>query len=74
MKANPGGNLDPQQVYGRDALIEMLWDRLESQSIVINAERRIGKTQILRKMLAEPRPSWKPIFRDLEKVHSARGL
>jgi hypothetical protein len=72
MKANPGGNLDPQQVYGRDALIEMLWDRLESQSIVINAERRIGKTQILRKMLAEPRTGWKPIFRDLEKVHSAQ--
>ena len=72
MKANPGGNLDPQQVYGRDALIELLWDRLESQSIVINAERRIGKTQVLRKMQLKPRLGWKPIFRDLEKVHSAQ--
>ena len=72
MKANPGGNLDPRQVYGRDALIEMLWDRLDSQSILINAERRIGKTQILRKMLLEPRPPWKPVFRDLEKIHSAQ--
>jgi len=66
MKANPGGNLDPQQVYGRNDLIELLWDRLETQSILINAERRIGKTQILR------RQGWKPIFRDLEKVHSAQ--
>ena len=72
MKANPGGNLDPRQVYGRDALIEMLWDRLDSQSILINAERRIGKTQILRKMLLEPRSPWKPVFRDLEKIHSAQ--
>ena len=72
MKANPGGNLDPGQVYGRDRLIELLWDRLDAQSIVINAERRIGKTQILRKMLVEPREGWRPIFRDLEKVHSAQ--
>ena len=72
MKANPGGNLDPQQVYGRDALIDLLWERLEAQSILLNAERRIGKTQILRKMLAEPRNGWQPIFRDLEKVHSAQ--
>jgi len=72
MKANPGGNLDPTQVYGRDDLIEILWDRLDSQSILINAERRIGKTQILRKMLLEPRSPWKPVFRDLEKIHSAQ--
>lgn len=72
MKANPGGNLDPKQVYGRDAMITLLWDRLDAQSILINAERRIGKTQILRKMLAEPRKGWKPIFRDLEQIHSAQ--
>lgn len=72
MKANPGGNLDPDSVYGRDALIEMLWDRLESQSILLNAERRIGKTQVLRKMQAEPRNGWRPVFRDLERIHSAQ--
>ncbi len=72
MKANPGGNLDPQQVYGRDALIELLWDRLEMQSILVNAERRIGKTQVLRKMFLQPKAGWKPILRDLEKLHSAQ--
>lgn len=72
MKANPGGNLDPDSVYGRDALIEMLWDRLESQSILLNAERRIGKTQVLRKMQAQPRHGWRPVFRDLERIHSAQ--
>ena len=72
MKANPGGNLDPDSVYGRDALIEMLWDRLEVQSILLNAERRIGKTQVLRKMQAQPRKGWRPVFRDLERIHSAQ--
>ena len=72
MKANPGGNLPPDKVYGRDQLISQLWERLETQSIVINAERRIGKTQILRKMVIEARPGWRPVFRDLERVHSAQ--
>jgi hypothetical protein len=72
MKANPGGNLDPDKVYGRDQLIALLWDRLETQSVVINAERRIGKTQVLRKMVAQPKPGWRPLFRDLERVHSAQ--
>ncbi|MFO0977897.1 MAG: hypothetical protein U0996_15945 [Planctomycetaceae bacterium] len=72
MKANPGGNLDPDKVYGRDHLIALIWDRLATQSVVINAERRIGKTQILRKMVAEPKAGWRPVFRDLERVHSAQ--
>jgi len=72
MKANPGENLNPQHVYGRKKLIELLWERLNEQSIVIIAERRIGKTQVLRKMLAEPCEGWKPHFRDLEKVHTAQ--
>ena len=72
MKANPGGNLSPDQVYGRDRFIEMLWDRLESQSVVINAERRIGKTQILQKMVEEPREGWKPIYKDLERIRTAQ--
>lgn len=72
MKANPGGNLDPEGVYGRDKLIELLWDRLENQSILMDAERRIGKTQVLRKMLLEPKSGWKPIYRNVEQVHSAQ--
>ena len=71
MKANAGGNLEPQHVYGRDQFIELLWHTLESQSVLQSGERRTGKTQILRKMLQQPKPGWKPIFRDLEKIHSA---
>jgi hypothetical protein len=74
MKANPGGQIDLQDVVGRDELIEQIWDTLENQSIRMNAERRIGKTTIIRKLLAEPRAGWVPIFQDLEQYHSARDF
>ena len=70
MKANPGGNVDPQFVIGRDELIQSIWAALEQQSVRINAERRIGKTSVIRKMQAEPAAGWFPVFQDLERIHS----
>jgi hypothetical protein len=71
MKANPGGVIDPRNVYGRDRLIATLWDRLDQLCVLMNAERRIGKTSVLRKMAMEPAPGWFPVLLDLEKFHSA---
>ncbi len=71
MKANPGGQIDSGEVVGRDELIEQIWDTLDQQSIRMNAERRIGKTTIIKKLCAEPRGGWVPIFQDLEKHHTA---
>ncbi len=52
-RANPGSPLAPEDVFGRDELIADLWDRLEHGSVLLSAERRIGKTSIIRKMQAE---------------------
>lgn len=71
MKANPGGQIDVKAVIGRDEIIDLLWDTLEQQSIIKTAERRIGKTTIAKKMLAEPRKGWFPVLQDLEQYHSA---
>ncbi len=71
MKANPGGQIDPKAVVGRDAVINEIWDTLEQQSIRMTAERRIGKTTILKKMGDEPRSGWRVKFCDLEHVHTA---
>ena len=70
MKANPGGNIDPAFVVGRDHLIQSIWEALEQQSVRINAERRIGKTSVIRKMEKEPAAGWFPVFQDLERIHS----
>lgn len=71
MKANPGGQIDLNEVVGRDEVINHIWDTIDQQSIRINAERRIGKTTIIKKLFAEPRCGWITIFQDLEKCHTA---
>jgi hypothetical protein len=70
MKANPGGQLAPDEVFGRDELIDRLWRILDRQSIVLGAERRMGKTQVIKKMEAEAPASKLPIYHDLEGVRS----
>lgn len=60
----------PENVVGRDDLIRQIWKKLESHSLRFTAERRIGKTTVMRKMLAEPRAGTDLVFIDLEKVDS----
>jgi hypothetical protein len=71
MKANPGGQIDIKAVVGRDQLIQIVWETVEQQSLVITAERRIGKTSVIKKMSGEPATGWVPVFQDLERCHSA---
>lgn len=71
MKANPGGQIDTKAVIGRDPLIQHLWETVALQSLVITAERRIGKTTVMKKMAAEPPTGWLPVYQDLESCHSA---
>jgi AAA+ ATPase superfamily predicted ATPase len=66
MKTNPGEQLAANEVIGRDRLIAKLWQILERQSLVLTAERRMGKTSVIKKMVAEPLPAILIKFRDLE--------
>ncbi len=70
MRANPGGQLDPAEVVGRDGLIRRLWRVLERQSLVLTAERRMGKTSIVKKMNVEAGPELLTVFHDLEGLRS----
>lgn len=71
MKTNPGGRIAPENVIGRDELIRVLWEALEQQSVIMTAERRIGKTTVMTKMRDEPPTGWIPVFQDLEGFTSA---
>jgi len=68
MKANPGGEIAPEQVIGRDRLIQRLWETLDSQSVVLVAERRIGKSCINKKMVAETPDNLLTVYRDVEGI------
>jgi hypothetical protein len=70
MKTNPGGQLSPGEILGRQPFIARLWELLDRQSVLMTAERRIGKTCIITKMCAEPPAPWVPVYQDLERVHS----
>ncbi len=63
--------VSPQGVIGRDRLIARIWKRLETESVRFLAERRVGKTSVLKKMASDPNSGFQPIYLDLEKVHSA---
>lgn len=71
MKANPGGQISPENIFGRDSAIEEYWEILEGQGIYVNDLRRIGKTQIMVKMHAEQRTGWVSVKADLGRCHSA---
>ena len=71
MKANPGGQLAIEDVIGREGIIETIWDTLEQQSVILVAERRIGKTTIMQVMEGEPRSGWRVVRQDVEKCHSS---
>ncbi|MEM7761232.1 MAG: AAA family ATPase, partial [Cyanobacteria bacterium P01_A01_bin.40] len=69
-KVNPGGQISPQEIVGREDLIERLWSRLNQQSLIFSGERRIGKSSILKKMTAEAPEEMLPIYRDLEGIRT----
>jgi len=58
----------PENVVGRDKLIAQMWKAIEENSAVFTAERRIGKTTVLKKMEAEPAQGKIVLYADLEKV------
>jgi len=71
MKANPGGQISPENILGRGNVIADYWQILEGQGVYVNDLRRIGKTQIMVKMHAEPPIGWVCIKADLGRCHTA---
>lgn len=71
---NPGGSLHPDQVLGRDLLVDRYWRFLDQQSLALFSPRRVGKTSILRRMEHLAPRGWSIRFRDLEGLDSAQAF
>lgn len=71
MKINPGGKLDMGDIVGRDPLVAFIRERMLTQSLVLVAERRMGKTHVLHKLAAKPLAGWLLLQRDVEGLRSA---
>lgn len=72
MKINPGGEID--EVIGRDADIARYWQIIDRQGLILAAERRIGKTTIIKKMHASPQDGYLTFYQDLSKVNKVLDL
>jgi hypothetical protein len=70
MKPNPGGQLDPGNIVGRDDLVTRMWEILDGRSIYMNDVRRVGKTQVLIKLKASAPVGWLVISQDLGGYHT----
>lgn len=54
MKAAPGTPKSGNHILGREYEITELWRKLDLGSVLFTAERRVGKTCLLRKMMENP--------------------
>lgn len=61
-------------IIGRETEIARYWSILERQGLVLGGERRIGKTQIVKKMHWRGRAGFATIYQELEAVHSLTEL
>ena len=65
-----GGAVSINNVIGRDKEIKLFWSYLEKQGIALFAERRFGKSSILRKMENDGRKGFTCIYKPLEGITS----
>ena len=70
LRINPGGMLTPGEVVGRDLFVSEVWRALDRQSVLLTAERRMGKTSVLLKLEAEPLTERCVIKRTLQGIRT----
>lgn len=71
MTRNIAGNVpEPDELYGRDRLIEHLWRQIQGNNILLLAPRRFGKTGVMNRVLERPQEPYLPLYFDLEDVDS----
>ena len=66
--------LAPSEVFGRENLIDAIWQALAAQSVHLTAERRVGKTSVIKKMTSEKQPDLVCEYFDVEALSSPEEL
>ena len=59
-----------EDYFDREDLIENLWTRLQTDSVLLVAPRRFGKTGAMYRLLDEPREPYRPLYVDVEPILS----
>jgi len=69
IRSLPGGVPEPDELFGREHLIQCVWDLLAANNIYLVAPRRFGKTGVMAHVLKRPREGYLPVYLDVEDVH-----
>jgi len=69
IRSLPGGVPEPDELFGREHLIQCVWDLLAGNNIYLVAPRRFGKTGVMAHILKRPREGYLPVYLDVEDVH-----
>ncbi len=69
-RTNRGSTPAPDEIVGRNAFVTLLWRRLERESVLLTAQRRLGKSSVLILVKAAPPENTLILKRDLENVRT----
>lgn len=58
MRADPRGAVDPGEAVGREGAAERLWQVLVERSVILQARGGLGKSTLVRLLLANAPPAW----------------
>lgn len=70
----PGGVPEPEELIGREHLIEVLWAELDANNILLVAPRRFGKTGVMRYVLKRPHDNYIPVYIDVEDISDPKNF
>ncbi len=68
MRSAPGGELTPDETVGRERLAMAFWESLDLTSLRIENERRLGKTAVMKLMVARSPEKTYCVFMDVSGV------
>lgn len=74
LHVNTGGEIDETEVIGREQELDALLRTLERQSVLVAAERRIGKTTLCKQAQRRLSSGTLALYQDIETVNSAGEL
>jgi len=74
IRSLPGGVPEPDELFGREHLIQCVWEFLAANNIYLVAPRRFGKTGVMAHILKKPREGYVPVYLDVEDVHDPEGF
>jgi hypothetical protein len=69
IRSFPGGVPEPDELFGREHVIQCVWELLAANNIYLVAPRRFGKTGVMAHILKRPREGYLPVYLDVEDVH-----